>query len=293
MPGEHAADRRDPDQQRPRAGRRSRTAPWPIAAEQRDDDDRREAGPGRLALAVGEPEDQQRHDHAPAADPEQAAEGARRGGDHGQLQGPVAPGIRRDTRAAMAADPILEPLRAEPGDARRSSATSTGPWPRSSTTPRRAAVPAPSARGARRARRPLPPRRLRHRAPRRAPRARMVGLDRAHLRRQPRARAAAPGRAERRASTPGSADRGERGGRLRRPASTGGGSTRVGLRLEDKGPIQAIHWRGAADPEPRQQRAGGDRGLGGRAGAGPAPGPHGARAAAAGDGRQGDRDVGG
>ena len=29
----------------------------------------------------------------------------------------------------------------------------------------------------------------------------------------------------------------------------------VGLRLEDKGPIQAIHWRGAADPETAAQRA--------------------------------------
>jgi trehalose-phosphatase len=30
---------------------------------------------------------------------------------------------------------------------------------------------------------------------------------------------------------------------------------RVGLRLEDKGPIQAIHWRGAADEETAAQRA--------------------------------------
>jgi trehalose-phosphatase len=29
----------------------------------------------------------------------------------------------------------------------------------------------------------------------------------------------------------------------------------VGMRLEDKGPIQAIHWRGAADPEVAEQRA--------------------------------------
>ena len=29
----------------------------------------------------------------------------------------------------------------------------------------------------------------------------------------------------------------------------------IGLRLEDKGPIQAIHWRGAADPEGAEQRA--------------------------------------
>ena len=31
---------------------------------------------------------------------------------------------------------------------------------------------------------------------------------------------------------------------------------RVGLRLEDKGPIQAIHWRGAEDEEVAEQRAG-------------------------------------
>ena len=31
---------------------------------------------------------------------------------------------------------------------------------------------------------------------------------------------------------------------------------RVGLRLEDKGPIQAIHWRGADDEECAEQRAG-------------------------------------
>ena len=30
---------------------------------------------------------------------------------------------------------------------------------------------------------------------------------------------------------------------------------RVGLRLEDKGPIQAIHWRGAADEQAASQRA--------------------------------------
>ena len=37
-----------------------------------DDDDRREAGPGRLALAVAEPEDQERHDHAAARRPRTA-----------------------------------------------------------------------------------------------------------------------------------------------------------------------------------------------------------------------------
>ncbi len=55
-------------------------------AEQPDEDDRGEAGAGREPLAVAEPEDQQRHDHRPAADPEEAAEDAREGADRRQLQ---------------------------------------------------------------------------------------------------------------------------------------------------------------------------------------------------------------
>ena len=67
-----------------------------------------------------------------------------------------------------------------------------------------------------------------------------------------------------------------------RRGSTGGGwARRLGLRLEDKGPIQAIHWRGAADA-----RAAAERGrarsptLADRAGPHAALRPQGARAAA-------------
>src|SRR5207237_10583658 len=43
-------------------------------SEEADEDDRGKAGAGRQPLAVGEPEDQQRHDDGPASDPEEAAE---------------------------------------------------------------------------------------------------------------------------------------------------------------------------------------------------------------------------
>ena len=63
-----------------------------------------------------------------------------------------------------------------------------------------------------------------------------------------------------------------------------------GLRLEDKGPIQAIHWRGRRGSRAGRERAGGgDRRARGRAGPGAALRPPGAGAAAAGHRRQGDR----
>ena len=55
-------------------------------AEQADQDDRGEAGPGRQPLAVAEPEDQQGDDHRAAADPEEAAEQARQRADRGELE---------------------------------------------------------------------------------------------------------------------------------------------------------------------------------------------------------------
>src|ERR1700754_1022774 len=55
-------------------------------AEGADDDDRGEAGAGGEALAEAEPEDQERHDDGAAADPEEAAEGARGGADRRQPQ---------------------------------------------------------------------------------------------------------------------------------------------------------------------------------------------------------------
>ena len=55
-------------------------------AERADQDDRGEAGAGREPLPVAEPEDQQGDDDRAAADPEEAAEDARRGADRGELQ---------------------------------------------------------------------------------------------------------------------------------------------------------------------------------------------------------------
>src|SRR3954451_423874 len=64
-------------------------------AEKADDDDRGEAGAGGEALAVGEPEDQERHDDGPAADPEEAAEDAGEGADRRQLPERVVRGRGR------------------------------------------------------------------------------------------------------------------------------------------------------------------------------------------------------
>ena len=125
-------------------------------AEQADDDDRGEAGPGRQPLAVAEPEDQQRHDHGAAADPEEAAEDARQGADRRQLAAIACEGIdpergrhaaildavprerRRGKALGHAARSRCEPT--PPG--RRSSPTSTGPWRRSPRGPRKPRCPA-------------------------------------------------------------------------------------------------------------------------------------------------------
>ena len=54
---------------------------------------------------------------------------------------------------------------------------------------------------------------------------------------------------------PSLAGREQRGGRVPRRARRRASSTRPGLRLEDKGPIQALHWRGAADEAAAEARA--------------------------------------
>ena len=84
----------------------------------------------------------------------------------------------------------------------------------------------------------------------------------------------APGRRSRRLDPAlGARGLGGRAGSSR--ASTGTDSPAAGLRLEDKGPIQALHWRGAATRRPRAAGEGGrDPGAGG--GPGAALGPHGA-----------------
>ena len=56
--------------------------------QRRDQDDRRERRPGRLALPVAEPQDQQGDDHRAAAHSEQPAEGPRGAADHRQTEEP-------------------------------------------------------------------------------------------------------------------------------------------------------------------------------------------------------------
>ena len=134
-----------------------------------------------------------------------------------------------------------------------SSPTSTAPWRRSSSGPSR-----PPCRSARREllaqlERALRPGRLRLRAPGRGGAA--PGRRRGHrLRRQPRARAAAAGR---RGAPPRPLAGGprERARRSSSPALDAGALAAVGLRLEDKGPIQALHWRGAEDERAAEARA--------------------------------------
>src|SRR4051812_12151981 len=99
-------------------------------AEEADDDDRGEAGAGGEPLPVGEPEDQQRHDDRPAADPEEAAEEAGESADCRQLEEGVVralagghpailSGVSPDSETAAARggdwSAALAPLRAEPG----------------------------------------------------------------------------------------------------------------------------------------------------------------------------------
>ncbi len=153
----------------------------------------------------------------------------------------------------MAADPILEPLRADPA-ARRDPLRHRRHPGADRRRPRGGGGAAEAAQ------RSLAELAERYRlvacvSGRRASAARrMVGVDAAHLRRQPRARAARRRATRDRASIPSSATAARR-----RPGSSRGSTGidlgAVGLRLEDKGPIQAIHWRGAPDAETAAQRA--------------------------------------
>ena len=182
----------------------------------------------------------------------------------------------------------LEPLRADPARA-AILCDIDGTLAPIVDDPEAAAVPAGGARGARRARRAL--RLVACVSGRRASAARrMVGLDQLTY-------AGNHGLellgARRRASPrldPALGHRGAAAAGLRRPARLGSSSSRVGLRLEDKGPIQAIHWRGARRPgDRRAARARDRRARRAEEGLVPHLGPDGARAAPAGDGRQGDR----
>ena len=269
-------------------------------AEQADEDDRGEAGAGREALAVAEPEDQQGHDHGAAADPEEAAEDAGQGADRGQLQiawSGVAGGGHRA---------ILDAVSRETGDgaaatgrraagaaarraraARRSSPTSTAPWRRSSSGPSEAAVPAAAREALARAERALRPGRLRLRA---AGARRRGGWSAST--RSPTPATTASSCCCRASEAP------RLDPSLRRPRAGGGGvprrarrpsSTAPGLRLEDKGPIQALHWRGAEDERGRRGAGPRDRRRGRAGRPRTALGPQGARAAPGRRRRQGRR----
>ena len=162
------------------------------------------------------------------------------------------PCLANPRRATGAWAALLEPLRADP--ARAAILTDVdGTLAPIVERAEEAAVPAAAREVLARAERALRPGRLRLRAAGRGGAA--AGRPRRdRLRRQPRPRAAA---ARRR----GAAAR-PLAGRARdaRPPSSSPGSTRdalgaAGLRLEDKGPIQALHWRGAEDEAHAEGRA--------------------------------------
>ncbi len=219
------------------------------------DDDRGQRRAGRLPLAEAEPEDEQRHDHRPAPDPEQPAEQPRRGADHRQrrIGAPWHRGRsygcdhgRRDaarrSRRSAGTRCVADPSRSG-GPARHRRHAGADRAPR-----RRRARPRADPRPADRVARALRPRGLRQRPPGDHGAAdRLAGLD--HLRRQPRRRAAA-----RRRDRAGARPRG-RGQRAdaSAPSPTREWNAedlrRLRVRGEDKDVICAFHWRGAPDED--------------------------------------------
>ncbi len=118
--------------------------------------------------------------------------------------------------------------------------------------PELAAVPAQRERAAAGAERQLRPGRLHLRPPGAGGAA--AGRGRGdRLRRQPRARAADAGRGGAAARPRSGRGRAGGGGVHRRARRRPAGGRR--LRLEDKGPIQALHWRGADDERAAEARA--------------------------------------
>ena len=236
-------------------------------AEQADQDDRGEAGAGRQPLAVAEPEDQQGHDDRAAADAEEAAEGPRQGADRGQLEhadGRAAPGPRHRAAILDAVSPEsetgdggagrspLDPLRADP--ARAAILTDVdGTLAPIVERPEQAAVPARASEllaalnerfglvGCISGRRALEARRL-------------VGVDEIAYAGNHGLELLLPGDDEPRLD-PALAGQRARRGRVRRRAGRRRTWRRPGLRLEDKGPIQALHWRGAEDERGAEARA--------------------------------------
>ena len=235
-------------------------------AEQADQDDRRQAGAGGEPLAVAEPEDQQGHDDGAAADAEEAAEDAGQGADRGELEGRVARRhLGRGHRAAILRPCLPKPRQgtAAPGTrrwsrcaptraARRSSPTSTAPWRRSSSGPSRPRC-RPRASELLRAlseryglvgcisgRQALEARRL-------------VGVEEIAYAGNHGLELLLPGEEEPQLDPALAGPSGSR--RSSSPGSTRDELAAVGLRLEDKGPIQALHWRGAEDERAAEARA--------------------------------------
>ena len=195
-----------------------------------------------------------------------------------------------DSGAGGAADATAEPAARRPCPRRRSSPTSTGRWPRSSSGPSRrrcrqaarAALDALSERfglvGCVSGRRAEEARRL-------------VGVDEIAYAGNHGLELLLPGEDGAAASIPRWPDR--EGGAAEFLAELDAEElARAGLRLEDKGPIQALHWRGAEDERARRGAGPRDRRRGRAGRARTALGPQGARAAPGRRRRQGRRGGG-
>src|SRR3954453_23015676 len=235
-------------------------------AEKADDDDRGEAGAGGEALAVGEPEDQQRHDDRPSPDPEEAAEEPGEGADCRQLEEGVVRALAGGHPAILRAVPpdsvtsgapggsdwtaALAPLRAEPGRAailtdvdgtlapivERAEDAAVPAAAREALAAlgkRYALVGCISGRRAKEARRLVGLGALAY-AGNHGLEVLMPGDE------EPRPDASVAGREQEAAGFLGRID-----GRLEA----------AGLRREDKGPIQALHWRGSVDEAAAEGRA--------------------------------------
>src|SRR3954452_775157 len=245
--------------------------------EQADDHDRGKAGAGGKALAVAEPEDQQRDDDRPDAAPEEAAEDAGQGADRRQLEqgvvrtrggghlailravppAPETPGARGGADWATA----LAPLREVPECAAILTDVD-GTLAPIVERAEEAAVPAASREvlaalsdryalvGCISGRRAEDARRL-------------VGLDSLAYAGNHGLELLLPGE---RTPRPDPSIAGREGEATEFLATVDGRVEAAGLRLEDKGPIQALHWRGSEDEAAAQSRAHEIANAAGRAG---------------------------
>src|SRR4051794_2528315 len=234
--------------------------------EEADDHDRGEAGAGGEALAVAEPEDQQRHDDRPAADPEEAAEDAGEGADRRQLEQGVVRTRAGDHPAILRAVPgdsqtperrggdwagTLAPLREEPG---RAAVLTDVDGTLAPIVERAEEAAVPAA-----AREALAALSKRYAlvgciSGRRAEEARrLVGLDSLAYAGNHGLELLMPGDE---APQPDPSVAGREREAVEFLASVDGERFEsAGLRREDKGPIQALHWRGSADEAAAESRA--------------------------------------